>query len=70
VRLTLFIGIALEAVALVLSFYRRLAPGDRLPALSLGMILGGAVGDLIDRVFVEPPPKARRAPTPRESNPG
>jgi len=35
VCLTLFIGIALEAVALVLSFYRRLAPGDRLPGSRL-----------------------------------
>jgi signal peptidase II len=50
VRLTLFIGITLVAIALIVSFYRRLAPGDRLSALSLGMILGGAVGNLIDRV--------------------
>ena len=51
VRLTLFIGITLVAIALIVSFYRRLAPGDRLSALSLGMILGGAVGNLIDRML-------------------
>jgi signal peptidase II len=49
-RLTLFIGITLVAIAMIIGFYRRLAPGDRLSALSLGLILGGAVGNLIDRV--------------------
>jgi signal peptidase II len=34
----------------VISFFRQLAPGDRLSALALGCILGGAVGNLIDRV--------------------
>jgi signal peptidase II len=49
-RLTLFIGITLVAIAMIFSFFRRLAPGDRLSGLSLGLILGGAVGNLIDRV--------------------
>jgi signal peptidase II len=49
-RLTLFIGITLVAIAMILTFYRRLAPGDRFSALSLGLILGGAVGNLIDRI--------------------
>jgi signal peptidase II len=51
VRLGFFIAVTLVAIGLIFSFYRRLAPGDRLPALSLGLILGGAVGNLIDRVF-------------------
>ena len=51
VRLTLFIGITLVALGMVVNFYRKLAPGDRFSALSLGLILGGAVGNLIDRVF-------------------
>jgi signal peptidase II len=51
IRLTLFIGITLIALAMVVNFYRKLAPGDRFSALSLGLILGGAVGNLIDRVF-------------------
>ena len=35
----------------MVSFFRKLAPGDRLSALALGCILGGAVGNLIDRVL-------------------
>ena len=49
-RLVFFIGISLVAVAIVVSLFRKLAPGDRLAALALGLILGGAVGNLIDRV--------------------
>ena len=51
IRVGLFIGITLVAIGLIFSFYRKLAPGDRLSALSLGMILGGAIGNLVDRVF-------------------
>jgi signal peptidase II len=51
IRVTLFIGITLVALAMIASFQRRLAPGDRFSALSLGLIMGGAVGNLIDRVF-------------------
>lgn len=50
-RLGVFITITLVAIAMIVSFYRRLAPGERLSALSLGMILGGASGNLTDRVF-------------------
>lgn len=50
VRLFFFFGVTLFAIGLIFSFYRKLAPGDRFAALSLGMILGGAVGNLIDRV--------------------
>ena len=49
-RMTLFIGVSLVAILIVLSFYRRLAPGEKLSSLALGMILGGAVGNLIDRI--------------------
>ena len=49
IRQFFFIGVTLVAIALIFSFYRRLAPGDRLSALALGLILGGAVGNLIDR---------------------
>jgi signal peptidase II len=51
IRLTVFIGVTLIALGMVVSFYRKLAPGDRFSALSLGLILGGAAGNLIDRVF-------------------
>jgi len=51
VRFFLFVGISLLAIGIIFSFYRGLAPGDRLPALSLGAILGGATGNLVDRLF-------------------
>jgi signal peptidase II len=50
VRVFFFIGVALFAMGLIVSFYRQLAPGDRFASLSLGMILGGAVGNLLDRL--------------------
>ena len=51
VRMVLFIGVTLLAAAIMLSFYRELAPGDRLSALALSLILGGALGNLTDRVM-------------------
>jgi signal peptidase II len=51
IRLTFFIGISVVAIGIILSFLRQLAPGDRLSALALGLILGGAVGNLSDRVL-------------------
>ena len=50
-RLTFFISVSLIAVGIIVAFYRKLSPGDRLAALALGLILGGAVGNLIDRIF-------------------
>jgi signal peptidase II len=50
-RLTFFISVSLIAVWIIIEFYRKLSPGDRLAALALGLILGGAVGNLIDRIF-------------------
>lgn len=50
VRISFFIGVAVVAVGIVLSFFRQLAPGDRLSALALGCILGGAIGNLVDRI--------------------
>jgi signal peptidase II len=49
-RLAFFIGVSLLAIGIVISFFRRIAPGDRLSALALGFISGGAVGNLIDRI--------------------
>lgn len=45
-----FIVVTTVAMLMVLSFYRHLAPGDKLSALALGLILGGAAGNLIDRI--------------------
>jgi signal peptidase II len=49
-RLFFFVSVSVVAVIIILSFFRRLAPGDRLSAAALGCILGGAVGNLIDRI--------------------
>jgi signal peptidase II len=51
IRLTFFITISIVAIGIIFSFFRKLAPGERLPALALGLILGGAIGNLIDRIF-------------------
>lgn len=50
IRLTFFICISVIAIGIILSFYRKLAPGDWLSALALGFILGGAIGNLHDRI--------------------
>jgi signal peptidase II len=50
IRAPFFIVTTLIALALIISFFRKLSPGDRLSALALGLILGGAVGNLIDRL--------------------
>ena len=50
VRITFFIGISVVAIGIIFSFFYKLAPGDRLSALALGFILGGALGNLHDRV--------------------
>ena len=50
-RLGFFISVTLVAIGLMISFFRSLAPGDRLSALALGTILGGTLGNLCDRVF-------------------
>jgi len=45
-----FIVLTLAALALIGSFYRNIESGDRLAASALGLILAGALGNLIDRV--------------------
>jgi signal peptidase II len=47
-----FVGVTVVAIAIILQFFRKLAPGDRLSAVALGLVLGGAVGNLIDRVWL------------------
>ncbi|MDH3518827.1 MAG: signal peptidase II [Myxococcales bacterium] len=48
-----FISVSCLAIWIIISFFRQIAPGDRLSALALGLILGGAVGNLVDRVLRE-----------------
>ena len=52
IRIWFFVVVSLFAIGIILSFFRQLAPGDRLNAFALGLILGGAVGNLIDRIWL------------------
>jgi signal peptidase II len=51
IRAPFFVVTTLVALGLIISFFRKLSPGDRLAALALGLILGGAVGNLLDRLI-------------------
>jgi signal peptidase II len=46
-----FVFIALAAVAFILYWLKRLGPGERWTAFGLALVLGGAVGNLIDRLM-------------------
>ena len=46
----LLIGVALLVVVVIVAILRRLKPGATWTAISLALILGGAVGNLIDRI--------------------
>ncbi len=50
-RIGLFVGVSILAVVVVLAFFRRLAPGDARNAQALGLILGGTLGNLFDRLW-------------------
>ena len=50
VHIGVFIALTLGALVLIWSFYRQVADDDRLSAVSLGLILAGAFGNLTDRV--------------------
>lgn len=45
-----FIGVALVVVGVVVVGYRRIPEGRRLLRFSLGLVAGGALGNLIDRL--------------------
>ena len=46
-----FAFVSVCAVAVIFSFFRRLAPGDRRNTAALGLILGGTIGNLVDRLW-------------------
>lgn len=52
VRMTFFIGSTLIAIVLLLVFLKQHPPQTRLSPFALGMIMGGAVGNLTDRLRV------------------
>ncbi|MBW2294556.1 MAG: signal peptidase II, partial [Deltaproteobacteria bacterium] len=43
-------GTTLIAIVLLLVFFRKLQSGEVLPATALGVVLGGALGNLTDRL--------------------
>jgi len=51
VHVSFFIGLTVVAIALIASFYRKVDRRDRMSAASLGLVLAGALGNLIDRAF-------------------
>ena len=48
-RLPLLIGVSSLAVLFILTFVRKLEPGQTTLQLALGLVLGGALGNLVDR---------------------
>ncbi len=50
IRMPLLILVSIGAIIGVLIWLKRLGPGARIMQISLGLILGGALGNLIDRV--------------------
>jgi signal peptidase II len=51
VRNPLFILISILAVVLIVFYHTRYLRSHRLVSLALGLVLGGAVGNLIDRLY-------------------
>jgi signal peptidase II len=49
-RTYFFPPMTIFALGLIVSMFRQLAPRDRLAALALGLVLGGASGNLLDRL--------------------
>jgi signal peptidase II len=49
-RLPFFLAVSCIAVGVLLAFVRRIQPGQRWLLLALGAILGGALGNLVDRM--------------------
>ncbi|MFK7895018.1 MAG: signal peptidase II [Myxococcota bacterium] len=51
VRQVFFLGTGALAIVLLLVFLRRLDPGEWLAATAIGSVLGGAIGNLADRLL-------------------
>jgi signal peptidase II len=49
---TFFVIVSLVAIGVIIIFFASLGSGQRLPAAALALVLGGAVGNLLDRVRV------------------
>ena len=51
-RIPFFVLISLAAIALIVWFFRKLEDDQKAMALSFSLVLGGAVGNLIDRIYL------------------
>ena len=51
IPLPILVLLTLGALALVISFFRQIRDDDLVQATALGMIAGGALGNLVDRTF-------------------
>ena len=51
-RLPFLIGVSIAAVFFIINFIRKLEPEQKLLMWSLSLICGGAIGNLIDRVYL------------------
>lgn len=49
-RLPFLVGVALLAVFFIIGYVRKLEPGQDMLLIALSLVLGGAVGNLVDRV--------------------
>jgi signal peptidase II len=49
-RIPFFVGVSLAAIVFILWYFKKLGPNHRLQAFSISLILGGALGNLIDRI--------------------
>ena len=50
-RLVGFAIVSLIAIVVIAGFYQRLAPGDRMQSLGLSLVLAGAAGNFMDRIW-------------------
>ena len=46
-----FIGVGFVAVVIIVAWMQRLTSDEKLTAISLALILGGAIGNIIDRIL-------------------
>jgi signal peptidase II len=51
VHVYFYVALTLVALGLIGSFFRRIESHDRLSAVSLGLIVSGALGNLLDRII-------------------
>ncbi|MBA1331643.1 peptidase A8, partial [Candidatus Endoriftia persephone str. Guaymas] len=46
-----FIGLALAVTSYLVFWVRRLGRGERWVAVALSLVIGGAIGNVVDRIF-------------------